>query len=138
MKNSSLFGKKIDFHQGASMNHVDRFWDFFNPSLSLCRQFSFITQAYLVKQTFGEPPSPPALSTWFMEARLSDSRYANIFHCSALIFQILKKINLSDEVSHFFADRQLKFSVKKKLFISFCSLNVQFPTSFVLRDSCLC
>ena len=27
---------------GASINHVDRFWDFFDPSLPLGRQFYYI------------------------------------------------------------------------------------------------
>ena len=29
-------------HKGPSINHIDRFWDFFDPSLPLCRQFYYI------------------------------------------------------------------------------------------------
>ena len=51
-------------HMGSSINHVDTFLGIFDPlppSWSL-----LLNKAYVIKWTFGQPPLPPQLSTWFM------------------------------------------------------------------------
>ena len=53
---------------GASINHVERFWDFFSTPPSPFVD-SFIKYIGLFRKVDIWPtPLPPALSTWFMEA----------------------------------------------------------------------
>ena len=46
-------------HKGPSINHIDRFWDFFDPSLPLCRQFYYI--GLFSKVDIWPTPPPPSL-----------------------------------------------------------------------------
>ena len=65
-----FFSVYISFASGASINHVNRFWDLFEPSLPLRRQFYYIGLFSTYSRHLVNPP-PPALSTWFMEAPVS-------------------------------------------------------------------
>ena len=49
---------------GSFIDYVDRNLDFLTPSPPLWT--ILLNKAYVVIWTFGNPPLPPAMSTWFM------------------------------------------------------------------------
>ena len=50
--------------RGTSINHVDRFLDFFDPPPPMW--IILLNKGYVLMWIFREPP-PPWLSTWFMD-----------------------------------------------------------------------
>ena len=56
------------YDKGGSLNHVDDFWDFFDPPPPMW--IILLNKGYVLMWIFREPPSPWS-STWFMDVPLS-------------------------------------------------------------------